>query len=240
MFKKVLIGVVLFNNSKHEIDNFRGLLDRERVDVIFWNNGSYEYDFKDEIILSNGKNLGFGAGHNKLYETAQRRSYEFYVCSNLDVHFTMSDLELLMESWAEIRSIEICTPKIVENDRVRIDTLPRFTDKLLSFLGFHKAYIPYEGDGLAPIQLGSGCFFMVNLSNFREPELFDERFFMYEEDTDLYRRCWSRKSAYLNSTVQIFHGYAGGSKKKVKLFLYHFMSLIKYYSKWPSDILYRP
>lgn len=240
MFPKVLLGVVLYNNTLQEIDKFIELLHLDKVDVIFWNNGVYSSELQNYTIISNGKNLGFGAGHNQLYQRAKREDYEYYVCSNLDVNFTMKDLEVLIQSWSEVDNMEICTPKIVEKDRVRIDRLPRFSDKLFSFLSIRRAHVSDELDTLVPIELGSGCFFVVNIANYRNSVLFDERFFMYEEDTDLYRRCWDRKSAYVNAAVIISHGYAGGSKKKAKLFLYHLSSLVKYYLKWPTDIFFRP
>lgn len=62
--------------------------------------------------------------------------------------------------------------------------------------------------------------------------LFDEKFFMYLEDTDLTRRIHKVAKTIYFPYVHIYHEYGKGSYKNFKLLYYHIDSAIKYFNKW--------
>ena len=59
--------------------------------------------------------------------------------------------------------------------------------------------------------------------------LFDERFFLYFEDVDF---CYG-KSVYYNPKAVAIHMYQRESARKIKPFLYHTISMIKFKLKHP-------
>lgn len=78
----------------------------------------------------------------------------------------------------------------------------------------------------------SGCFMFLRVSVLKEVGLFDERYFMYLEDTDLSRRIHKKYKTIYYPFVHIIHEYSKGSYKNIKLLIYHIHSAIKYFNKW--------
>lgn len=78
----------------------------------------------------------------------------------------------------------------------------------------------------------SGCFMFIRTKVLEKVGLFDERFFMYLEDTDLSRRIHKISKTIYYPYVHIYHEYGKGSYKNLKLLKYHIDSAIKYFNKW--------
>jgi GT2 family glycosyltransferase len=93
----------------------------------------------------------------------------------------------------------------------------------LRFTGYDKIMeVPYL----------SGCFMFIRTKVLEKVGLFDERFFMYLEDTDLSRRIHKMAKTIYYPHVHIYHEYGKGSYKNKKLLKYHIESAIKYFNKW--------
>ena len=80
-------------------------------------------------------------------------------------------------------------------------------------------------------------FFLAVLCFFRTSELvsvggFDERFFLYLEDTDLCRRLGKRTKLVYLPTAIVIHEHQRGSYKSMKMLLIHIRSAIQYFNKW--------
>jgi GT2 family glycosyltransferase len=67
---------------------------------------------------------------------------------------------------------------------------------------------------------------------FKEIGLFDERFFMYLEDTDLCRRIGEKYKTIYYPEAIVYHEYAKGSYRSNELLKIHIESAIKYFNKW--------
>jgi GT2 family glycosyltransferase len=78
----------------------------------------------------------------------------------------------------------------------------------------------------------SGCFMFLRMDALREVGLFDERIFLYTEDTDLTRRIHQRYRTIFFPDVTIYHHNQRGSYKNFVILLYHVFSAIKYFNKW--------
>lgn len=235
---KVFVGVVLYNPSPKDVirylENYRGL----NYTIVFYNNGE-KFEVDGYRVIQSDQNVGFGKGHNYLLNLARNEGYDFYVCSNLDITFVGDIIGDLIKLTQGVNHLELASPMIEEDGRYRCHNLPHLRDKIFSFLGFRRHPLRPSSDfDLLP--LGSGAFFVLAIDNYVALDLFDRRFFMYEEDTDLFRRLWDRKSAFIARELKVFHGYDGGSKKNFRLFLFHLSSLIRYFLKWPKDIIWRP
>jgi len=78
----------------------------------------------------------------------------------------------------------------------------------------------------------SGCFMFMRVEVLKKIGLFDERFFMYLEDTDLSRRIHRVSKTIYYPEVSIYHEYGKGSYKNPRLSLYHIKSAFKYFNKY--------
>ena len=52
------------------------------------------------------------------------------------------------------------------------------------------------------------------------------------EDIDLYRRINKNNNALFIPEIEARHTHGRGSRKNIKLFILHFISLVKYFNKW--------
>ncbi len=78
----------------------------------------------------------------------------------------------------------------------------------------------------------SGCFMFLRTAALREIGLFDERFFLYAEDTDLSRRMHQRFETLFYPGVEINHVHARGSYKDLRLTFHNIKSAVQYFNKW--------
>ena len=78
----------------------------------------------------------------------------------------------------------------------------------------------------------SGCFMFIRTAALKETGLFDERFFLYAEDTDLSRRIHRHYKTLFFPSAQIYHTHARGSYKDLMLTWYNLRSAIQYFNKW--------
>ena len=64
-------------------------------------------------------------------------------------------------------------------------------------------------------------------------DLFDDKIFMYGEDTDLSRKLWINNTPpYYYGKVRAFHVFEKGSHKSLKLLFIAIRSTIYYFNKW--------
>jgi len=87
-------------------------------------------------------------------------------------------------------------------------------------------------DDIMEVPYLSGCFMFMRTDALREVGLFDERFFMYFEDTDLSRRIHKHYRTVYYPHVTIYHDYEKGSYKDKRLLWAHTRSAIRYFNKW--------
>jgi len=73
---------------------------------------------------------------------------------------------------------------------------------------------------------------LLRTSILEQTGLFDERFFMYYEDTDLTRRVHQFHRTVFYPKVTITHDFAKASHKNRRLLIAHIHSAIQYFNKW--------
>ncbi len=78
----------------------------------------------------------------------------------------------------------------------------------------------------------SGCFMFLRNEALKKSGLFDERFFLYAEDTDLSRRMHQQFETLFYPEVEICHVHARGSYKDFGLTFHNTKSAIQYFNKW--------
>lgn len=196
--------------------------------------------------VHNSSNVGFGAGHNIAIRHYIDTSI-YYLVLNPDVYFERGVLEALTEQLNQNQSIGLITPKTLNLDgsiQYLCKMLPtpfdlftrRFIPNMMKSL-FEKRLKEYElrhkdYNEIMEIPYVSGSFMLFKTSVLKDIGLFDENIFMYIEDTDLSRRVTEKYKVVYYPFVSIYHGYAKGSYKSLKLTLINIQSAIYYFNKW--------
>ncbi len=221
------IKLFIIDNSKE--DHLRFELSSEKIEYIF-----------------PGKNIGYGRAHNLAIKKMIGRS-KYHLILNPDVEFDPSIMQTLFSFMEQRPYIGLVMPKVLyRNGEMQhlCKMLPtpfdlsirRFLPSAMKKL-FRKTLDRYElkhndYNGIMHIPNLSGCFMFVRTEVFFHLGMFDERYFLYMEDTDLCRRINEYFQTIYYPPVSIVHGYSKASYKSVKLMKYHLLSSIKYFNKW--------
>lgn len=198
------------------------------------------------VYIFNGRNLGFGAGHN----VALKRSIgeaAYHLVMNPDVYFEPGVLETMIQFASPRSDIGLLMPKILNPDgslQYLCKRLPSPTDLILRrFLPaplkpFVQARLDrYEMrdqdyNRTLSVPALSGCFMLISDAALAEVGGFDERYFMYLEDVDMSRRIHQKfKTIYYPQTA-IYHRNGKGSYRQMRPLKYHLVSAFRYFQKW--------
>jgi GT2 family glycosyltransferase len=196
--------------------------------------------------IFNGKNCGFGSGHNVILK-ADAETSEYHLVLNPDVSFGPNVLATLYRFMNESQDVGLVMPKVLYPDGSEQRLCKQIPSPLelvsRRFLGrvgkklFASRLSSYELGCLdltvvREIPCLSGCFMFLRSATLREIGFFDERYFMYMEDVDLCRRIGTRYKTVFYPEVEVMHGYTKGSYGNVLLLNYHLRSALKYFNKW--------
>ena len=196
------------------------------------------------VYIYNEANLGFGTGHNIAIKRAISMDIKFHFILNPDVKYDPGVIEILVSKMNSDPSIGAIMPKVLNIDH-SIQYLPKLLPSPFLLLVrtirpfrwlFKKQYGKYVLAKYEDIELSvptlSGCFSLYSLDALKEVGLFNEKFFMYFEDTDLSRRVHkSYKTIYFPS-VTILHVHTRGAAKEFSLFKIFAKSAITYFNKY--------
>jgi GT2 family glycosyltransferase len=201
-------------------------------------NGKVEYIF-------NKKNVGFGAAHNQGIKRAISEKSDFHLILNPDVLFDSDIIIELVSFLNNDDSTGFISPKIYyphgEIQRLckllpdpkqlalrRILRKGPLFDKIS-----HKLELrDFNYDKVAEIPWLSGCFLLSRTSHLQNIGGFDERYFMYMEDTDISRRSLKYYRNLFYPYVSIQHVYAKGAYKSLRLNMIFIISAVRYFNKW--------
>ncbi|MBN2323414.1 MAG: glycosyltransferase family 2 protein [Spirochaetes bacterium] len=203
-------------------------------------------ELKDSGVtyIHNPANPGYGAANNiALRRTLGLASYQLVI--NPDVYFTEDVPGALYGYMEEHTDIGLVMPAVLfPNGSMQYlcKLLPRpfnlamrlllpqggLSDRLnrrfeLRDTGYGRVMdVPYL----------SGCFMFIRSAALEAVGLFDERFFMYLEDTDLSRRIHARYRTVYYPNVSVFHCFDRLSKRNRHMRMMHIQSAIRYFNKW--------
>jgi GT2 family glycosyltransferase len=199
------------------------------------------------IYIFNNKNIGFGAGHNvALKEILNDTKSSFHVVLNPDVFFENDVIKKLSTCMQRDPAIGLIMPKVLYPDG-RLQPLCRLLPSPLTlfcrrFLHFYPSWsnrlnhwyeMHFSGyDKMMDVPFLSGCFMFLRLDTLREVGLFDERIFLYTEDTDLTRRIHQKYRTIFFPEAVVYHYHERGSYKSAAELMHHVSSAITYFNKW--------
>lgn len=253
MTTKCTSSIVCYKNNieilKKSINSILGsyrleklyLIDNSPTDVLgkFFNDPLIEYIF-------NPSNPGFGAAHNIAIKKAILQGSKYHLILNPDVYFkddVVGELTDFMDSNSCIGNI---MPKVLYPNG-KIQYLCKLLPTPYDWIG--RRFNPFKKivekrnetfelrftnyDKIMEIPYLSGCFMYLRVSAIKEVGLFDEKIFMYGEETDLCRRLikGGYKTIYYPYST-IYHHFEKGSHKSWRLTRIGIQSAIYYFNKW--------
>ena len=214
-------------------------------------------EFGDRVIFIDvGGNVGFGKGNNLAFKNFDAK---YYFVANPDLMFLDNQprtIERLYQFMEEHPKVGMVAPRLqLQNGEMQPSCMhfPKFLDQPLYRLGWHQKYDwarkrvehlhmkDFDHGKTQPIDWATGAALFVRGAWLKEAGFFDERYFMYFEDTDLCRTFWSHGwPVYFKGDVAIQHGHERASAKVpgLKSVLLnpltraHIESLLQYAWKW--------
>ncbi len=196
-----------------------------------------------EYIFGHG-NVGFGAAHNIIMSQAEKLG-KYHLVLNPDIYFAGGVLETLGYYLDSHTDVGLITPNVYYPNG-DLQYLCKLLPTPLDWVG--RLLIPFKSvknvinnrfelrfsgyNSIMNIPYISGCFMLLRSSVIEEVGGFDERIFMYGEDTDLTRRIHEKYKTLFYPHVHIFHEFHKGSHRNFRLFKIHIKSAIYYFNKW--------
>lgn len=208
-------------------------------------------EFPGVICIETERNLGFGGGMNV---GIQKAHGEYILLLNTDIAILDDALSSLIAYLDGHPTVGLIGPRLVNPDgstqlscyrfpnfftalwrRTPFGKLPSIQHQLRSYM---MADFDHKSD--RPVGWILGACMMVRRKTLDAIGLFDERFFLYVEDTDLCRRCWEAgHEVHYVSSAEIVHYHerlSAGSPGFRAIFAYatrvHISSWIKYFRKY--------
>jgi GT2 family glycosyltransferase len=247
----ITASIVIYNHSKEELSNLIETLILSCIDKIFIIDnsifkGDYNFDKYEKIdYCFLNTNPGFGTSHNIAINKAKLSNSKFHFVINPDIELNFFIIEEMCRYIILNKDVGMMMPKILNNDG-SIQYLPKLLPtpflifvrsikilkKIFSSQLFNYELRQVNENKIINVPILSGCFTLLRIDAIIKCGSYDEIFFMYFEDWDLSRRIHKEYKTVYWPSVSVFHGYAGGAKKNIKLFKIFISSYIKYFNKW--------
>ena len=204
--------------------------------------------FPQAILHLNRKNKGFAAACNTGAELSESALLLFL---NPDVFLDQPAITELLNSYTNLDRVGAVVGRLRFPDGTFQPTcrrLPTISNILFSRRGiigsFSKENSKYnqpDYDKITDVPAAAGTFMMISKELFKKIGRFDERFFMYMEDTDLCKRLiMAGFKNYFVPSAGAVHSWSEGSKAgTVRRSLYHHLSVYKYFNKHRQDLVAR-
>lgn len=253
MLNKITASIVIYKNPPHilrqAIDSFLNcpesstlyLIDNSPTDEL-----RLEFNHPRLQYIFNDKNVGFGAGHNIALKQALDTDSSYHIILNPDVYFSPEVITRLTAYMETDSNVGLTMPKILYPDG-RLQPLCKLLPSPLTlfsrrFLLFNPQWVKrmnhlyemhFSGyDKIMDVPFLSGCFMFLRTDALRKVGLFDERIFLYTEDTDLTRRIHQHYRTTFYPEATVYHYHQRASYKNLIILMHHISSAIQYFNKW--------
>jgi len=258
----ISIIIVNYKSKGHTLNCIKSIRESDfgnlKYEVIVVDNNSHDsigkilnWQYPDIIFIQARENKGLGVGNNIGIKKAQGR---YIIVMNPDTIALGDVFKRLYEYMESNLDVGLISPQQLNPDKTIQSSCFRFPkiSTLIyrrTFLGNFKfarksidKYLMKDFDHKKEKEVDwiLGSFMFMRAKVLKDFKGFDERFFLYFEDTDLCRRFWKKnwKVVYY-PMAKIIHNHARESAqiKWYKFFLsstgrYHFISWLKYLKKW--------
>jgi len=190
------------------------------------------------IMLDNNK--GFGYGHN---QAIKETDSQYHIIMNLDTTPQQKDVIFNMGQYMNgHQDVDLLSPLVFFPDgeiQYLTRNEPTVFDLAIRFLGsnwFKKrqdafVHLTNGYDHEQVIKNATGSFMFLRTSTLKTIGGFDERYFLYMEDTDLTKTINVKGKAIFSPKFEVVHEWQRGNHSigGAKLMM---ISMIKYFNKW--------
>ncbi len=254
MLQKVSASIVLYNHSAQDVRELFEELARDAIIsewVVVDNGGSDDAcgvaKSLGAVCLHPDRNLGYGAAHNLALRSIAPTAAPFHLILNPDIQLpsgVLTELGTVMDSMPQVG---LLMPRVLYPDgseQYLCKLLPTPLDLILRrfaigplrwfFDGRMARYEMRHYGNSRPrfVPVLSGCFMFTRRTVLESIGGFDERFFLYMEDTDLCRRIGDVSRLLFWPWTTVTHRHAQGSYKSLSLLRLHMQAAIAYFNKW--------
>ena len=192
------------------------------------------------------RNEGYGAGLNRGLQEVEERD-AIALLRNPDVEIVNPErIPDILSFMAQNPQVGCVVPSLVDSSNQTAPHCRKFYSlkTLLASrlpigardsLQFYRDHLYRNHNGRQPFRVdwGSGCALFVRTSLFPDQVSFDERFFLYFEDVDLCTQLWQKGFEVVCYPKLFFmHHAQKKSHTKIRFFLHHVVSLVKYMNKY--------
>ncbi|MFA4873134.1 MAG: glycosyltransferase family 2 protein [Patescibacteria group bacterium] len=212
-------------------------------------------EFPNVLALPLTWNCGMGAGNNTGLKRAQG---EYVLILNPDVILLPRAIETLCEYLSKSPRVGMAGPKLLNPDQTLQYSCfrfprwytPFFRRTKLSHFSAGKSELDrflmreWDHNDIRSVEWLQGSAFLVRRNALEEVGLFDERFFLFFEDTDWCRRFWQKhwEVAYVPDAVMVHYPQRLSSFDGIWTFFnrltwIHISSWVKYFWKWRNQRL---
>ncbi len=244
------VSIVLYNHSPEMI---RRLTDKirksELVDKVFLIDNSEipnnQFSTLTENYIFTGKNLGYGKAHNIALKSSIKQNIPYHLVVNPDIEINSEKtIENIISFMNNHTDVGLLMPKVVyPNGDIQYlcRLLPkpkdlifrRFVPKSWNENSNEISELRFSNyDKIMDVPFLSGSFMLLRTKTLEEVGLFDERFFMYGEDTDLSRRIHQKYRTVFYPNETVVHHHERASYKNIKMLFVHIWNITKYFNKW--------
>lgn len=230
--KEITIIIVSYNVEdllKQCIQSIYQMTKPELFDIIVVDNNSGDASvamimktFPNVRLIQNDENLGFSGANNM---ALRQSSSKYILLLNPDTIILNNSIEKMLEFLASNENAGAVGPQILNPDKSPQKScrkLPGFIDALFYISGIGRVFpnarifrswlLPeFDYGKTQRVEYISGACIMVRKKVFDDIGLFDERFFLYSEDTDLCLRMMKNRWDILYFSVAKIIHYGGQS-----------------------------
>lgn len=245
------VVIVSWNTRELLLNTLHSFLPVDELDceVIVVDNASSDgsseavrSEFPDAKLICNATNLGFARGVNCGLRAS---SHPYVLLLNSDTLVVDDAIQMLVAYASAHPEAGIIGPRVLNADgslqhsRFRFPSLlnlalqATYLYKLFPNSSFlNRERLPEVGDREPqPVEVVSGCCFLIRRELIDEVGVLDEGYFMYAEETDLCRRAWDQGFEVHYAPVgEIIH-FGGGSSRLARLrnFLEFRRSILRFF-----------
>lgn len=192
------------------------------------------------VLIKNGKNIGFGAGHNTVLDKLDSK---YHIVVNPDITIVNNAISEMFEYMDANPQISLLSP-LIKSPNGQIQYLckrnPTLIDLLirLVFSDFFKERQDYytmretNYDHVFEFDYASGCFMFFRTEVFKKLNGFDANIFLYLEDADITRRVNQISKTVFYPYNYVVHEWQRGAYKDLRLMWINVQSAAYYFRKW--------
>jgi GT2 family glycosyltransferase len=255
----VSVIIVSWNARKYLMQCLASLSDqagRYPMEIIVVDNASSDGSpdavadsYPNVRLIRNSENLGFAKANN----IGVSASTGTYLCLvNSDVRVLPDCINRLVEYCEEHPDAGMVGPRIIGRDGklqrscrgfpnlwnmfCRALALDRVFPRNKIFTGYSLSY--WAQDCLRPVDILTGCFWLLRREALSQVGLLDENFFMYAEDMDWCKRFWAHNwpVVFIPAAEAIHYGGASSANSPIRFYIERQRADLQYWRKHHSRL----